>query len=171
MASAAELAAHQAVANAPPVAFESRPDFGHVTVPIVAGAVLTLPLPVMPSATPQSDEPPLAEEMAPAAIPETTTPSASPVVTSAASPLPGLLPFNFAAIETGVRQVLDRVNDLDQVLGETPATTEDYLWLAAATLVAGGVAQAAWTQRSRPTDPRTLGLDSVLARWGEKYVG
>src|SRR5205823_14214002 len=107
----------------------------------------------------------------PAAIPATPAPRAYPSSIVAGNPLPGLIPFTFAAIETGVRNVLDRVADLDQVLSETPATTEDYLWLAAATLVAGGVAQAAWTQRSRPTDPRTLGLDSVLARWGEKYVG
>jgi hypothetical protein len=159
------------VPNAPPVAIESRPDFGHLTVPVLSTAEVIYIAPEMGQEGPQSAEPPLAQEEAPAAIPE-SSPSSTPLPSvTAGEPLAGVFPFNLTAIETGVRGVIDRVGDLEKVWSETPAGAEDYLWLAAAALVAGGVAQTAWTRRIRPTDPRTLGLDSVLARWGEKYVG
>jgi hypothetical protein len=160
------------VQNIPTVALQSRPDFAHLNVPILANVELdgVSPPSAVPAA-PQSDEPPLAQEDPPAAVPEsgpTGTPTPIPAV---AEPLAGVLPFNLTAIETGVRGVLDHVAGLEKTWSENPAGAEDYLWLAAGALVAGGVAQAAWTRRIRPTDPRTLGLDSVLARWGEKYVG
>lgn len=168
-ADAAELAAHQVVQTVPPAAFESRPDFGHLSVPIVAEVELFIAPAADNSDVPQSPEPPPAQDDMPVAIPATA--NVTPPVVSVGDPLPGLFPFNFTAIESGVRGVLDRVANLEHAWSETPASAEDYLWLAAASLVAGGVAQAAWTRRARPTDPRTLGLDSVLTRWGERYVG
>jgi hypothetical protein len=169
---AAVLASQQVAPNAQPLAFETRPMFGHLAVPI--SAVVELPdsrSAEVPMA-PQSEEPPLAPIDPPAVMPETaSTPTEAPPTIATGDPLPGHFPFNLTAIETGVRGVLDRVADLEQTFAETTAGAEDYLWLAAATLVAGGIAQTAWTRRTRPTDPRTLGLDSVLARWGERYVG
>jgi hypothetical protein len=167
----AEQANRSVVPNVPPVAFESRPDFGHLTVPVLSTAEVINIVPATGPEVPQSEEPPLAQEDPPVAMRESSPSSAPAPSLSASEPLAGLFPFNITAIETGVRGVIDRVGGLEKVWSETPANTEDYLWLAAAALVAGGVAQTAWTRRIRPTDPRTLGLDSVLARWGEKYVG
>ena len=115
----------------------------------------------------------MAQAEPPVAMPEIDEPPAVPPIAAigTSDPLPGVFPFNLAAIESGVRGVLHHVSDLEHAWSEAPANTEDCLWLVAASLVAGGVAQAAWTRRSRPTDPRTLGIDSVLARWGERYVG
>ncbi len=169
--SSAELAAQQLAPNAPPVAIESRPEFGHLTVPILAGAEAVDPSAAGVPVAPQSEEPPLAQDEGPIAIPQSTAPAATPPILVTTAPLPGLLSFNLAAIESGVRGVIAGVTDLEHTLAETDASTADYLWLAAAALVAGGAAQSAWTRRSRSADPRTLGLDSVLARWGEKYVG
>jgi len=167
----AEQANRAVTPNLPAVAFESRPGFGHLTVPILSAAETFDIVPPAGPGVPQSEEPPLADEAPPAALPESTRTDLPVQSLTANEPLAGVFPFNLTAIETGVRGVPDRVAGLEKTWSETRAGTEDYLWLAAATLVAGGIAQAAWTRRIRPTDPRTLGLDSVLARWGEKYVG
>lgn len=88
-----------------------------------------------------------------------------------ALPLTGLFPFNTAEVESGVRTVLDRVANLDESWVEESSGLESYLWLAAGTLVAGGLIQAGWSRRYHLTDRRVLGLDSVLARWGSPYEG
>jgi len=88
-----------------------------------------------------------------------------------AMPLTGLLPFHFDELESGVRNVLDRVANLDETWVEEASGMEDYLWITAGALVAGGVLQAAWSRRNQLSDRRVLGLDSVLARWGSPYDG
>jgi hypothetical protein len=170
--SGAEQGNRALVQNIPAIAFQSRPDFAHLSVPVVTNVELAdVNSSSAAPAVPQSEEPPLAQEDPPAAVPESGPTGTPTPIAAAVEPLAGMFPFNLTAIETGVRGVLDHVAGLEKTWTEGPAGAEDYLWLAAGALVAGGVAQAAWTRRIRPTDPRTLGLDSVLARWGEKYVG
>ena len=133
---------------------------------------------VDPEVTPPTEEP---VEPLPLTIPPTTsameeTPataiSAAGFVSSAIS---GVLPFNLSAIEAGARDILARVGNLDVDLPESFGGGE--IWwlataaLATAALVTGGVASTIGGNRARWADRRTVGFDSVLAKWGERDGG
>ena len=153
-----------------PAAFESRLNSTHRIVLVASELDL---LAVDGAATPgasQSDEPPVVDDVRDAGPMPAPMVEQSPALVIANDPLLGALPFNLGVLEQSVRGVLDRVSELTAAWPESTTSTEDYLWLGAAALVAGGVMQAAWTRRSRPTDLRTLGFDSVLARWGDRNV-
>jgi hypothetical protein len=159
-------------AAAPPTVVAAKtstdrtPTLGYATL-TAAADVVQLP------ATPidESAEPALAPiPVEPPAPPAPAEPSAKWEIASAIAPVAGLIPLNLSALESGVRGVLDGVSDLDAVWSDESGGYEDYLWLGAAMLVAGGMMQAARVHRARSIDRRTLGFDSVLARWGEQDV-
>jgi hypothetical protein len=144
-----------------------RPSVLAYTTLVAAENVAELPVtPVDESAEPALAPVPVEPE-APAPAPDV---SAGWEIANVLAPVTGLLPLDLSALESGVRGVLDRISDLDAVWSDDSGGYEDYLWLGAAVLVAGGVTQAARVHRARATGRRTLGFDSVLARWGEQDV-
>jgi hypothetical protein len=85
--------------------------------------------------------------------------------------LSGVLPFNLSALEAGARDILSRVGNLDVELPDNVGGSGEYWWLATAALVTGGVASTVRGNRARWADRRTVGFDSVLAKWGERNGG
>jgi hypothetical protein len=161
--------------NVPPVVFAARmaaerPALMAYTMLIDVDEV------VNPTAAPPSEsaEPMLAptpaEPAPPAPLPPAEPPSALPALTNILTPIAGLLPLDQSAVESGVTSVLSGIADLGTAWADDSSGYEDYLWVGAAVLVAGGVTQAARVHRARSTDRRTLGFDSVLARWGKQDV-
>jgi len=133
---------------------------------VIENPVASMPIP--PAENPENNPQPLPESAEPG-LAEVIPAVAVQIVNTL--PLAGLLPFNLTELESGVRSVLDRVANLDETWVEEASGLEDYLWITAGALVAGGVIQAAWSRRNQRTDRRVLGLDSVLARWGSPYDG
>jgi hypothetical protein len=128
---------------------------------------------VDPEEAPPADEPvPPAPLTIPPPIPVVDQIPAA--VISAASfagnAVTGVLPFNLAELESGARELLSRVGNLDVELPDSVGGGE-YLWLATAALVTGGVASTIRGNRARWADRRTVGFDSVLAKWGERNGG
>jgi hypothetical protein len=129
---------------------------------------------VDPAEAPPADEPapPLPLTISPPAptledVPVTAITAAS----FASNALSGALPFNLSALEAGARELLSRVGNLDVELPDNVGESGEYWWLATAALVTGGVASTIGGNRARWADRRTVGFDSVLAKWGERNGG
>jgi hypothetical protein len=120
----------------------------------------------------QTEEPPQVEEPMPDVPPVPAPDIFDPVeAILTVDPSPGIIPFSLTTLQEGVRAILEQAAQLDSSIVDGVSSTENYLWIGAAALVAGGALQTAWGRKSRSSDPRTLGLDSVLVRWGERNVG
>jgi hypothetical protein len=129
---------------------------------------------VDPTETPPADEPPPSIPLA--VLPTVPVIDEAPataisVADFANSAVAGALPFNLAALEAGARDILSRVGNLDVELPDSFGGSGEYWWLATAALVAGGVATSVRGNRARWADRRTVGFDSVLAKWGERNGG
>ena len=72
---------------------------------------------------------------------------------AAAAPIAGLVPFDFATLQSGAGQFLGRVADLAPSWPDGMPGPSDSLWVAAAALLTGGAAYAANT-RSAPRPAR-----------------
>ena len=171
-AAAAELAAAYAAPTTQQVYYTSRPAVRDWTTPVPTYLEgVEIPTEAIPN-PPESEEPPRADEVMPMeppiAVPEEVE---QPAAISVVIPSPGLIPFSLTALEQGVRGILEQAAELDAVISGDTGSLENYVWIGAAALVAGRALQTAWGRRSRSSDPRTLGLDSVLVRWGERHVG
>lgn len=170
-ASAAAAAANYAPAATQLVTFNPRTDTGRDWTTPAPTYLEGVDLPTEPLPVPaQTEEPPLIEP-APAqndavAIATETVGRQESAIT--AMPTAGIIPFSLTALQDGVRGILEQAAALEVSLSDDVSSTENYLWFGAAALVVGGALQTAWGRQSRSSDPRTLGLDSVLVRWGER---
>jgi hypothetical protein len=116
------------------------------------------------TAEPPAPSPPPADETPPA--PTETTPAADLATeTHAVAALVGLGPGDLAGLASAAGNFLGRLAALEVAWPDDMAEFEDYLWVAAATLLAAGAVHV--SRSSRPgAQPRANGRpDSVLAAW------
>jgi hypothetical protein len=78
-------------------------------------------------------------------------------------PLAGAVPLDLAEVGTSAAEFLDRVVGLDAEWSDDALEFEDYMWTAAAVLLAGAAIHTAASRRSARAPQPFAGLDSVLA--------
>ena len=153
--SAASAAAQVAVQNTPPAVAPTTPllagygtGISYATTAIVPAGDAAGPDDVVPPAT--------ATPLDPAPVPDTTDAGRGLVEVAAAAvaPVAGLVPFDFAALQTGAGQFLGRVADLAPSWPDSMPGFNDTLWVAAAALLTGGAAYAAHTRSAGAAGPR-----------------
>ena len=86
-------------------------------------------------------------------------------------PFAGPLPIDVATLGTCATNFLGRVSDVDVEWPDEMPAFEDYMWTAAAVLLAGGAIYSATGSRNSRPKPRLVAVGSGLAEWEGKNVG
>lgn len=170
-ASAPPLPNSPQVASAPPIVPAAAPVFTD-RVGVVSEALVVAP----------GDAPPATEAPAPAAPPAADSSPAAPAETlpaeetsvevpaAVAIPVAGLVPVDLAGLGAAAGNFLGRLSALEVAWPDTMPAFEDYLWTAAATLLAAGAVHA--SRPGRRADPPPRGktrLDKALAGWEGRH--